>query len=288
MTPRFDAYTATTRAVKPDVLLGLAAQAAGAGGLHKLRQHQGRFHGFDHRAAFRDESGSDWCSVLWGGQHRDLVMLEVTGERTPGVVAVLRREVEHSCTRVDSCADLEQPGAWSSVLAIALDVKKRHGLRGEKRGDWDYPEDGRTLMLGAASSAVRVRIYEKGKQPEYRHLERWDWVRPEVQVRPENTARTRYAAASARDVWGASPYTREIAARVLELQVKPLPPYAARRLNERDRALGWMCAHYGPHILSLLSDLGGDIEALGKEILDRVHDVRRRRAVAQGLKRRMH
>jgi hypothetical protein len=49
-----------------------------------------------------------------------------------------------------------------------------------------------------------------------------------------------------------------------------------------------MCAHYGPHILSLLSDLGGDIEALGKEILDRVHDVRRRRAVAQGLKRRMH
>ena len=56
---------------------------------------------------------------------------------------------------------------------------------GGKAGDWDdFPEKGRTLYLGSQSSPVRMRLYEKGLQPEYAHLNRPNWARIEVQVRP--------------------------------------------------------------------------------------------------------
>jgi hypothetical protein len=261
MIPRFDAYTATVRGVEHGVLTSLAGRFMVSG--DKTRTSQG-YHGFEHKLAVKGDDGAEWVSVLWGGErHRDLVMCEVKGERTPEVVEAIRETLPgHNCTRSDSAADHDQPGLWETVLPVALRIKRDFHLRGEKRGDWDYPEDGRTLYLGAPTSAVRVRIYEKGKQPEYRHHQRPDWVRIECQVRPEKEAKRVYAAASAMQVWGASPYTRELAARVLELQVGSLPPYAARRQNERDRALAFMCQQYGAHLVSLKDDLG-DWQSLG-------------------------
>ena len=51
---------------------------------------------------------------------------------------------------------------------------------GGKAGDWDdFPEKGRTLYLGSQSSPVRMRLYEKGLQPEYAHLNRPNWARIE-------------------------------------------------------------------------------------------------------------
>lgn len=279
MTPRLDAYTATTRGVDCAAVTKVLASHSVTG--DSTRHAQG-FHGFDHRYAFRGDDGSEWGAVQWGGsRHGDLVMCEVKGERTPDVVAAIREAFPaHNCTRTDSASDHEAPGAWESFVAIALDVKRNYGLRGEKRGDWDYPEDGRTLYLGAPTSAVRVRLYEKGKQPEYRHLHRPDWVRVECQVRPEKDAKTVYARASATEVWGASPYTRELAARVLRLQVKELPPYSARRQNERERALAFMCRQYGAHLVSLAEDLGGWKEVgltLSETIKSQNAEKRRRR-----------
>ena len=60
------------------------------------------------------------------------------------------------------------------------------------------------MYLGANSSPVRCRLYAKGKQPGYRSAGRPDWVRLEVQVRPQKTARKSYSAISADDTWGAS------------------------------------------------------------------------------------
>ncbi|WP_235605818.1 replication initiation factor domain-containing protein, partial [Rhodanobacter thiooxydans] len=81
----------------------------------------------------------------------------------------------------------------------------------EKRGDWDMPELGRTQYLGASSSAVRARLYEKGKQPEFRHLSRFDLCRLEIQVRPAKDAKDAYSKLSALEVWGASKWTRQLA-----------------------------------------------------------------------------
>ena len=285
MMPRFDAYTATAH-VQPEHFVRAVWSTAAAS---DVCQQGGGYHGFDNKRSFRGADGAEWASILWGGRrHGDLVMCEVKGERTPDFVHALREAVpDHRCTRVDSAADIEEEGIWDRLLPVVLDIKKRYRLRGEKRGDWDFPEDGRTQYLGSPSSAVRVRMYEKGRQPEYRRLGRFDWVRVECQVRPEKDAKTTYSRVTPSEVWGASPYTRDLAAVILEAHISPLPPYAARRENPRDRALRFMCQQYGAHLLSLHDDLG-DWQAVGltlNEIMKENEDSRRRQAA---LKRKSH
>lgn len=269
MLTRFDAYTATTRAAKPQDLIPLVWHMG-----DKIKQGRGH-HGFKERASFVSSCGTETGSVSWGGTHGDLVMIEAKGERTPDAVERLRASVEHRCTRVDSCHDVEAPGAFESLLEPCLQVKKDHRLKGSKAGDWDdFPEDGRTLYLGANTSAVRLRLYEKGKQPEYRHLNRPDWARIEVQVRPTKDAKTEYSQADSLAVWGASAWTRELAAAVLQAELTPLPAGTTYKLSEQERALRHMCRQYGAHLIGLHNDLGS-WEAVGHKIKEMIVNERR-------------
>lgn len=252
MLTRFDAYTATTRAAKAEILIPLVWQLG-----DKIRQGRGH-HGFKERASFVSECGSESGSVSWGGTHGDLVMIEAKGERTPEAVRRLRQSVEHRCTRVDSCHDVEEIGAFESLLAPCLHIKKEHKLKGSKAGDWDdFPEDGRTLYLGASTSPVRLRMYEKGKQPEYRHLSRPDWTRIEIQVRPTKDAKDVFSTADSLAVWGASTWSRELASLVLAAEIAPMPAGTVYKLSEQERALRFMCKQYGAHLIGLRNDLGG-------------------------------
>ena len=188
--PRFDAYTATTRATKAHEAMSLCLRIG-----DRLRQGRGH-NGFGERISAIGEDGTEAAAVSSGGMHGDLVMIEVKGSRTPEVVQSIRNSFEHRCTRVDSCYDVDEPGAFDRLLELCLEVKRAHRIRGGKAGDWDdFPEDGRTLYLGSAQSAVRSRLYEKGRQKEYLHLKRYDWARLEVQVRPAKDAKDAFANA---------------------------------------------------------------------------------------------
>jgi hypothetical protein len=278
---RFDAYTATAEGVKPSDVVGWFFEDAG--GASNLRVTMGRgFHTFGERLSLRDDTGQEVGAVAYGGRQGERIMFEVKGERTPGLVERLRRSAEHRCTRVDACADFDRPGAWEELLAPVLQVKEQHKLYGEKRGDWEFPELGRTQYLGANSSAVRARLYEKGRQPEYRHLERFDLCRLEIQVRPAKDAKTEYSKLGPLEVWGASKWTRELAATVLQEHVDPHPAGTVRRDTTRDRALRWMALQYGPHLVSLADDLGG-WDVLGLTLGEMVRDERLRARRFRGL-----
>lgn len=254
---RFDAYTATTSGVKTQEILGILAESATPGTFAKIRQGKG-FHTFGERIAISDESGAEWGAVQWGGRQGDRLMIEVKGEATPGAVEAIRARFPHRCTRVDACADFDEPGAFDRLLSACQSVKQGHRLRGEKSGDWeDFPELGRTLYLGSRASTCRVRLYEKGKQPEYIHLNRPDWARIEVQVRPSKDAKAQFSRLSPTEVWGASKWTRELAGHVLKEHIDPHPAGTTYRRTHRDLAIEWMCKQYGPHLVSLAGDLGG-------------------------------
>lgn len=274
---RFDAYSATTTAAKPEQLIALLSSTATPG----TSYIQGKgFHTFENRMSVKDDTGVEFGSVSWGGRQGDRAMIEVKGERTPKVVEALRSSFEHRCTRTDSCADWDAPGAFAGLLDTCTRVKKLHKLKGSKAGDWDdYPEDGRTLYIGAQSSPVRARLYEKGLQPEYLHLVKPDWVRLEVQVRPQKLeAKTQYSKLDALEVWGASRWTRELASSILEQHVDPHPAGTVFRQSELETKLHWLCNQYGPALMELHA-LVGNWECVGLSLgekLSEMHLAKRR------------
>lgn len=253
---RLDAYSATSQAANPYQL----AELFGTG----LEVREGRgHHQFGHRLTFTDDTGSQVGAVQWGGRHGDRSMIEVKGERTPTVVEGLRSRYPHRVTRVDSCADFDAPRAFERLLRSVRSVKREHRIWGETRGDWeDHPEKGRTYYLGATTSPTRFRLYEKGKQPEYEHLNRPDWARAEVQVRPQKEAKHAFAALSPLDVWGSSGWSRDLAGKILNNHVDPHPAGTVYRKTDLERRLSWLCTQGGPTLMELYS-LCGSWECVG-------------------------
>ncbi len=255
---RFDAYSATTLAAKPDDLLQIVADSVPilSPGF-SMTQGKG-FHTFAERLSIKGPDGSEFASIQWGGRQGDRCMIEVKGEHSPAVVNRLRERFSHRCTRVDSCADFDAPKAFERLYRGCKAVKKAHRIVGGKMGDWeDFPEKGRTLYLGSTQSVTRARLYEKGSQPQYAHLNRPNWARLEVQVRPAKDAKFEYSKLSPVEVWGASAWSRDLAASLLQSHVDPHPAGSTYRLTERDAALRWMCKQYGNHLSELAIELGG-------------------------------
>jgi hypothetical protein len=269
MNVRFDGCSATSRSANHHELLALLQRegdtiAVGRG-----------YHSYAEKISVIADTGVEVGSILWGGRNAETPFIEVKGERSPEVVEKLRASVDHVPTRLDSCFDVNRPGAWDGLLSTVMAVKTQHRLYGERRGDWDQPEKGRTQYVGAASSPIRSRLYEKGKQPEYRHLGLWDHCRLELQVRPKKEARAVYATLSPLEVWGASKWTRQLASELMGEMLDPHPPGTIRRDTKRDQALRWMCRQYGPHLMSLKDELG-DWQCVGLQLADIIRDEQRR------------
>lgn len=270
---RFDAYVATMTGAKTDDLAQILMDVGGLSSFDKLVHGKG-FHTFGHRMGVKDQSGTEWGSLQWGGRQGERVMLEVKGERTPGTVEALRARFPHRCTRVDACADFDAPRAFERLYRACRTIKRAHGIMGGKAGDWDdFPEKGRTLYLGAKTSPARMRLYEKGRQSEYAHLARPDWTRIEVQVRPAKEAKTTFSTLSPLEVWGASAWTREVAGKVLQQHVDPHPAGTTYRLTDDETSLRWMCKQYGARLVTLANDLGG-WECLGLTINEIIKEQR--------------
>lgn len=274
---KFDAYTATMIGAKPIELLNFLCDPL----TDKITQGKG-FHTFGERIAVKDGCGDECGSISWGGSQGDRVMFEVKGSRSPMAVEQLRGAFPHKVTRVDSCADFDALGAFEHLLQPCSEVKKLYRLKGSKAGDWeDFPEDGRTLYLGAASSTVKLRLYEKGKQPEYRHHMRDNWARIEVQVRPAKEAKYGYSKLSAMDVWGASKWSRDLADRVLGQHVDPHPAGTVYRLTDDETSLRWMSKQY-LNVLERAEADAGSAHCFGLTLIEYMKQARAERDREKG------
>lgn len=275
---KFDAVTALSSSYQPDdVAFAIFDEFRhGDACLKEMKGGRGsRF--FGQRISIKTNDGEEFAAISHGGTHESLIMLEAKGAFTGDVMTFLRGHFpEHEYSRLDSCADFDEEGGFDRFDQQLQIIKKNSKLKGSKAGDWDdFPEDGRTRYLGATSANMRVRLYEKGKMPECRLLNRPHWFRLEAQLRLDKEIRQFVPLPSPDDVWKFSPWTRDVVAAVLDQHLDPIRARVAK-VSVRDRALQHMAKQYGKHLSSLSNELGS-WQAVGLTIADLIEEQRNSR-----------
>jgi hypothetical protein len=180
----------------------------------------------------------------------------------------------HFVTRADVREDFGDVGAFDRILPEMLEVARAHRVKVDTRGDHLLTMEGRTVYLGAPSSACRQRLYDKAA--ELRAKFAADPVklaqvpdqlaRLEAQVRPQTTeAKAAFATIEPLAVMGSSAWLREVWRRVAELELEPVQVGKPWRQADDERAYAYFLAQYGGVLRRMAGDLGS-WDMVGRQI----------------------
>jgi DNA relaxase NicK len=178
---------------------------------------------------------------------------------------------EHRVTRADVAEDFAAEGAYEALERACRSVYREMGVKGRAIVP-DDPRDGRTYYGGAASSDVRVRLYDKTAEarrflPEARHDEVPDhWARLEVQVRPRKGVKDLACRMEPAQFWGCARWTASLASAAMQLEVERIRMNPARE-SDHDRAYRFLLEQYGRTFARLLEDHGSPA-AVGAQIYE--------------------
>lgn len=173
------------------------------------------------RSMIIKRGGETLARVFYGGYNGWPNVL-ASGAATDDVAPVIRGAWPvHEVTRMDSAQDFVSEGGYDLVRAALVGIHESTGISKREIESTVNGIRSRTIYLGSPSSRVQARLYEKGK---FEHqLGNTDaeptWFRLEAQIRPTGPARSKAAEVSPAEAWGFSPWTRELAAVVLGLDV---------------------------------------------------------------------
>lgn len=205
-------------------------------------------------------NGTDvFCRVSWNnpGSARHCLSVQFTGSRSTTGADWLRSNFpEHSVTRCDIAADTSFESPVQSVSATemfedCIAIAKEMRLNTSVIGDW-FGEGGRTLYIGSAKSAYRMRIYEKGKQEDNALIGGANWVRFELVCRPDKKRRADASLLTPQEIMGSWRY----AVRVLSIYYKQVDITDSLNKTVKQSAylntsLEFMCRQYRNHLISL-------------------------------------
>lgn len=197
---------------------------------------------------------------------RKLARVELLGYRTATQVPTLRSQFQHTCIEVHSRIDCDEPNAFDVWLAALQPIIARGKLITTSIAGGT----GRSLYIGSASSRVRALLYEKGRTSKARHLARPNWTRLELRVKPDDPqSRRQYASLSPLEVWGATRWSREIAALFGEPDLLPRPPRKKWQQSALDEKLDNLVQSYG-RSLEQLATFHGSWTLVGPDLLRRL------------------
>ncbi|MDF3822241.1 hypothetical protein P3G55_20225 [Leptospira sp. 96542] len=185
---------------------------------------------------------------------RELVRVELLGYRAPTQVPALRRQFKHTCIEVHSRVDCDEPNAFDVWLAALQPIIAHRKLT----TTFITGGTGRSLYIGSRNSRARALLYEKGLTDKARHLGRPNWTRLELRVKPDDPeSRRQYADLSPLEVWGATRWSREIAALFGEPNLLPRPPHRKWQQSALDEKLDNLVRFYGRSLEQLATRHGG-------------------------------
>lgn len=252
---RFDWYQSTVPE-QPEALIGQLFERLG--GVEVKRSH-GK-HNYHHSASILDGKGDRIALVLHGGSNGHPNVTS-SGDKTPAFVSLVRELwPNHRVTRVDSAEDFDGEGAYDRLYAVCRDVASECRIKGRAILPDDIAE-GRSYYLGAPTSDVRVRLYDKAAELR-RHIEpgRHDQIpdnltRLEVQARPREMWRVFASQMTPEMIWGFSSWSTKLAQGALGLALDRIE-MRARKETTHDRAYRYMVTQYRNVLMRQLEDLG--------------------------------
>lgn len=251
-------WTATTHEGRT----GIVDDLLGAMGAAVTIEGKG-LHGWAQSLQAYDAEGYSIGGVYFSGGRDDVHVLATSAAADP-VRHALRENFPGKTARVDTRVDTLTP--WADLAAVAESAAAIYGselvdYRRRKNGE----ECGRTIYLGAPSSAVRVRMYEKwlespGEYPEGTN-------RVEVQLRPASNVKAKVSAWDPADTFCASKVTRHLAELLGDDAAPKNSLHVKRGTPDLERAVRAAAAQYGPTLHRYLTISGGDQGALLERLL---------------------
>lgn len=212
-----------------------------------------------------DADGYLLGSVYFGGGREDVHVVATSSAADAArraVVGMDRARTSRVDTRVDTLLPFDE---LTGVLEAAADaygsriIKMESSERGVSLG--------RTVYLGAPSSAVRVRIYEKWLESPGQYVEGTNRV--EVQLRPPSKAKERVSAWSPAETFCASRVTRDLATRLGADFAPKASLHIKRDTPDLERTLRVMGEQYGNAVDKWLKLSGGDLDRVLDYLTDR-------------------
>jgi hypothetical protein len=269
--------------VDVDTLRGILSEAAVGAEWQDLERVP---YGYGYGFRLSDVDGRV-VDVWAGGRHHNPHFV-ASGPTAQIVCDLVRSELagQHAVSRADPCIDYATPGAYDVLQDIALQVAREHRVKVDTAGDHLLTKEGRTIYLGAPTSHVRLRVYDKAYElqtkfanmPEVLETIPAELARLEAQIRPKTPKAKRLAAtASPVELFGAAAWMRVLLGKVAGLEIEPFQAGPVWRKSDDDRAYAAMLAQYGNMLLRRLQDLG-DPECVGRQIFDDLREYQYKRS----------
>ena len=264
----FDWYQATIPAPVDDVLEACMGLAEGSWLVHSKGMQ-----GYAHTTAIDSPQGL--LGKVWhGGTHARPHAVFTGDQAEEGSKCIRASFPEHFVTRADPRMDFIDPTAYDRIEGVMASVARSSRIKVGMQGDHKVLKEGRTFELGAPTSAVRERLYEKTAEqmakfaadPVRLATVPRDWVRLEAQIRPQTlAARAQFAAIEPVDAMGSSAWLRAVWLGVVGEKLAPVQVGKPWRQSDDDRAWAFLLAQYGG-LLERKAAEHGSWECLGLQI----------------------
>lgn len=280
---RFDAYAATVDARSSDLMDAFEGLTEGAT-WRRVRPSQGYA-----AAAVLEDVDGQLGRLSWGGSH-ELPHASFQGHASHQAAGLLRECFsDHALARGDVVVlDTFEPGGYDLLQAQCIRVADDLRVKLGTAGDHLLTHEGRTVYLGAPSSVVRARLYDKRaerlaklRDPSKRLQLPEAWARLEVQVRPQGAEAKRAAArASPAELAGSARWSRALSLAVVGLELPRFDPSPEWRESDHARAYAAMLGQYKAVLRQVLEDAGSP-ECMGLQL---AHDLAELEAKARRMR----
>lgn len=202
-----------------------------------------------------DGDGYKLGQVYFGGGRDDIHVLSTSSAADVArrrVIDYANAKTARVDTRVDTLAEWDH---LEGELSAAADTYGARIITMESRERG--VSMGRTIYLGAPSSRIRVRIYEKWLESPGQFVEGTNRV--EVQLRPHSKAKGTVSSWTPAETFCASRTTRDLAHRLGDAFAPTVSLRLDRATPELEQTLAFMGKQYGNAVARFLEKSGGDI-----------------------------